>query len=112
MHTTVSAMTGITKGAIWILAPQIVQIVFGKDWEEAISIVRILSIFAALRSTGNPVGSLLLAKGMAKRAFYWNLVLFFLLPLSMYMGSFFGIYGVCYSLVLLSLLLVLKYLTG
>jgi O-antigen/teichoic acid export membrane protein len=94
-------------GAIWILAPQIVRVVFGNSWDEAIPIIRILSIFAALRSTGNPIGSLLLAKGRAKLAFYWNLGLFFIIPATMYAGSFFGLLGVCYSLVLLMVILVI-----
>jgi len=81
-----------------ILAEPIVLILFGDKWEKSIVILQILSIYGAIRSTGNPIGSLQLAKGRADMGFYWNLGLFFFIPLTIYVGSLWGLLGVAYSL--------------
>lgn len=76
----------------------VVELVFGPEWRDAIEPLRILSIYALFRSTMNPIGSLQLAKGRADLGFYWNLVQFMFLPITIYIGSFWGIIGVCVSL--------------
>lgn len=82
-----------------ILAPELVLILFGDKWIAAVPIVQILSVYGALRSTGNPIGSLLLAKGRAKLGFYWNLGLFFYIPTGIYISSQWGLIGVSWGLV-------------
>src|SRR5690606_5350487 len=77
----------------------IVTLVFGPQWMSAVEPLKVLAIYALLRSTMNPIGSLLLAKGKAGYAFYWNLAQFVLLPFFIYAGSFWGIIGVCVALV-------------
>ena len=81
-----------------LLAEPIIVTLFGEKWHESIIILQILSVYAALRSTGNPIGSLQLAKGRADLGFYWNLGLFFFIPLTIYIGSHWGLDGVAYSL--------------
>jgi len=56
-----------------IAAPTFVPVVFGEQWRPSIVLVQVLSIVGLLRSTGNPVGSLVLAKGRADLGFKWNL---------------------------------------
>lgn len=90
-----------------ILAPELVLILFGDKWMEAVPIVQILSIYGALRSTGNPIGSLLLAKGKAKLGFYWNLGLFFYVPLGVYISSQWGLIGVSWGLVFIMVSLMI-----
>jgi O-antigen/teichoic acid export membrane protein len=58
------------------VAPIIIPVIFGSQWIPAILLVQILAFFSLIRSTGNPVGSLLLAKGRADLGFRWNLALF------------------------------------
>ncbi|MGJ1436890.1 MOP flippase family protein [Sphingobacterium siyangense] len=77
----------------------VVLLIFGHEWMAAIIPLKILSLYALLRSTMNPVGTLLLAKGKAGFAFYWNLVQFIFLPVFIYIGSFWGIIGICIILV-------------
>lgn len=84
-----------------ILAEPIVLLMFGEKWKESIYILQILSIFGAIRSTANPIGSLQLARGRADLGFYWNLSLFFIMPISIYLGSFWELIGISYSLLLL-----------
>lgn len=81
-----------------ILAKPIILILFGEKWQDSIIILQILSVYGAIRSTGNPVGSLLLAKGRADMGFYWNLGLFTFIPLTIYIGSQWKLGGVAYSL--------------
>ena len=54
------------------VAPVLIPLVLGEQWVPSIVLVQILAGVALLRSTGNPVGSLLLAKGRADMGFYWN----------------------------------------
>lgn len=58
-----------------VVAPVAVPVVFGEQWHPSIILVQILTMVGLLRSTGNPVGSLLLAKGRADIGFKWNLAL-------------------------------------
>ncbi len=95
-----------------ITAPQLVPLMFGEQWVDAVIIVQILSIYGALRSIGNPVGSLLLAKGRADWGFYWNLGLFFYVPIVIYISSQWGVEVLSWGLVgiMVSLLIPSWYL--
>lgn len=84
---------------IMILAPELVYILFGDRWDKAIGLVEILAIFGAIRSVSNPIGSLLLARGRADLGFWWNFGLFFYVPLSIYIYSFWGLKGIAWGLV-------------
>ena len=90
--------------AIAVLAEPVVLLLFGDKWLDAVPILQILSVYYILRSTGNPIGALQLAKGRADLGFYWNTLMFLFFPATIYFGSFFGLQGVAYSLVLLSML--------
>lgn len=90
-----------------VFAPELVMLMFGEKWMASVPIVQILSIYGAIRSTGNPIGSLLLAKGKANWGFWWNLGLFFYVPLGIYFSSYWGLGGIAWVLVLLQLSLVI-----
>lgn len=85
--------------AIIILAPELINLLFGDKWDRAVPIVQILAIFGAIRSTASPIGSLLLARGRADLGFWWNFGLFFYTPLSIYIYSSFGLEGISWGLV-------------
>lgn len=86
-------------------ARDIVLTMFGNKWQDAISVLSILSIYSLIRSTGNPVGSLQLARGKADWGFYWNSILLIFVPLTIYVGSFWGVVGVCYAFLILQVIL-------
>ena len=90
--------------AIAVLAEPVVLLLFGDKWLDAVPILQILSVYYILRSTGNPIGALQLAKGRADLGFYWNALMFLFFPVTIYLGSFYGLQGVAYSLVLLSII--------
>lgn len=71
-------------------APVLVPVVFGDQWLESTPLIQILALVAALRATGNPVGSLLLAKGRADYGFYWNLVVVLVQIPVIAAGAYFG----------------------
>lgn len=90
---------------IAILAEPIVLILFGNKWMDAVPIIQILSIAFILKSIGNPAGSLLLSRGKANVAFYWNLAIFVFYPISILIGSMWGIRGVALGVLGLELFL-------
>ncbi len=89
-----------------VFAHEIVMLLFGPKWIKAVVIVQILSIYGAVRSTGNPIGSLLLAKGKANWGFWWNLGLFFYMPVGIFISSKWGLSGVAWGLVIMMTSLV------
>jgi O-antigen/teichoic acid export membrane protein len=91
---------------IIILARPIIITLFGNDWIEVTPIVQILSLTYLLRSVGNPSGSLLLSRGKANVAFYWNLTLFVFYPISIFIGSYWGITGIAWGTLVLQVLLL------
>lgn len=84
---------------IGVFATDIVTLVFGSGWQDAVPLLRILSAWALIRSTINPVGSLLMARGRADLSFTWNLSLLLVIPPAIWFGSHFGIKGMGYSMV-------------
>lgn len=92
---------------IAILAKPIILLMFGVKWLAAIPIVQILAITFIFRSFGNPAGSLLLSRGKASIAFFWNLGIFLFYPFYLYIGSFWKLEGVAIASLLLQISLFL-----
>jgi hypothetical protein len=59
-----------------------------------------------IRSTGNPVGTLILSKGKPHYSLYWNFTLFLFIPLTIYISSKWGIIGISWGWVFLMLILM------
>lgn len=72
------------------VAPVAVPVIFGEQWLPSIILVQILTIVGLLRSTGNPVGALQLAKGRADLGFKWNLGLTVTQIPGIYLGAKLG----------------------
>lgn len=66
--------------ALALFANEIVTLLYGTQWLESAKYLQILAIWGLLRSTGNPVGSLIYACGKTRRAFWWNIALLLLIP--------------------------------
>lgn len=56
-----------------ILAPEVVPVVFGNQWEEAVPLVQLLAIMSMVKTLSNPSGSVFLAIGRANVGFWLNL---------------------------------------
>lgn len=87
------------------VAPLAVPLIFGAKWAPSIVLIQILSFVALWRSTGNPIGSLQLAKGRADLGFKWNCFLFVVSVPTIYTGiKLGGVTGVVVSLLVLQTL--------
>jgi len=84
--------------AVAIFAPEIVGLIFGDKWLESIPLLRVFALWGLLRSTGNPVGSLIYATGRADLSFKWNMVMFVVTVPVIWVGSQWGGMGVALSL--------------
>jgi O-antigen/teichoic acid export membrane protein len=73
-----------------VVAPVAVPVIFGKQWLPSIPLVQVLTVVGLLRSTGNPVGALILAKGRADLGFKWNLGLTVTQIPGLYLGAKLG----------------------
>jgi len=92
--------------AMAFFAKPLVLLLFGEKWVPIAPTFQLLAMWCLIRSTMNPVGSLLMAIGKVKRSFVWNSVLLLFIPLSVYLGSWYGLTGVASALLILQLILL------
>lgn len=88
-----------------LFAPEIVHVLLGDKWLDAIPLLRIFAVWGLLRSTGNPVGSLLMACGRADLSFKWNLGLLAIMPPIIWASSGYGAPGMALAMAVLMVLL-------
>jgi len=89
-----------------VFGPEVVAIVLGPKWVASAPIMRILAIWCAVRSVGNPVGSLLFATGETKRAIYSALGVAIAVFVFVYIGAPWGILGIPVALTVLYAILI------
>lgn len=77
----------------------IVNLLLGPQWYEASTVVSILGVFSFVIVLGNPIGSLLLAKGRADLGFYFVCIAAMTYLLSVLVFSRYGISGVAFAYV-------------
>lgn len=73
-----------------VVAPVAVPVIFGEQWLPSVILIQILTIVGLLRSTDNPVGSLLLARGRADMSLKWNVAVMFVQIPGLYVGAKLG----------------------
>ncbi|MDC7696779.1 MOP flippase family protein [Vogesella indigofera] len=83
-----------------VMAPELVTLLFGREWAASADVMRLLAGWGLIRSTGNPVGALLMAVGKANVQFYWNLWLTLFVPATVFVGSKYGVNGLAAALLL------------
>lgn len=95
-------MTASTNAPVYLgiafFAPEIVAILLGSGWERSGDLLRILALWGGIRSTGNPVGSLLLGVGRADLQLKWNLAVALVFPPTIWLGSRAGPEGMAWAL--------------
>lgn len=85
--------------AFALFASELVVVLYGPRWADSAALLRILAAWGLVRSTANPVGSLLYGTGKARRSFAWNAVLLALVPASLWAGARTGgTMGLAYTL--------------
>lgn len=102
-------LTASTNAPLYVglafFAPDVVNLLLGSGWDEAAEFLRVLALWGFVRSTANPVGSLLYGMGKAQRALAWNLVLLLMLPPLLWWGSRYGARGLAWALLASAILL-------
>ncbi len=80
---------------LMVIAPYFVPLLYGPQWYPSIILIQILSVVGIFKCIGNPIGSLLLAKGYARLGFLWVAIYTMIFPFIILLGIIFGgIYGV------------------
>ena len=97
-------MTAATNAPLYLgvafFAHDLVVVVLGPGWERSGSLLQILALWGGIRSTGNPVGSLLIGMGRAALSLKWNLGLLLIMPPAIWYGARFGPEGMAWALVI------------
>lgn len=84
-------------------ADRLIPILLGEEWSQSVLAFQLLCLLGILRSLGNPIGSLLLAKGRTDWGFHMNLAAVVIYGAAAWIGSSFGVEGVVLALVAASL---------
>jgi O-antigen/teichoic acid export membrane protein len=90
----ISVVTFPLLTGMFILADLFVEVVLTSKWHPAIVPLKILCMIGALKSIDVVLAQGLIAKGLANVMLKYSTVLFVVLPLAFYLGSFRGINGV------------------
>lgn len=85
--------------AVFVLAPDVVWILFGERWMASVPLLRALAVWGMLRSIAQPVGSLIFAVGRADLAMKWNFGLMFLMIPAVWAGLQYGATGLSLAMV-------------
>lgn len=72
------------------VASAAIPLLMGDQWLPSVTLLQILAVAAMLRSIGNPIGTVLLAKGRADLGFFWNLFIFVIQIPVIYLGVHLG----------------------
>lgn len=99
MLRTIALLSFPVYLVIMVAADSLILFLLGSQWNEAGSVLQVLSILGFVFSLGNPIGSLLLAKGRADLGFYYNVIALLVYAIAIYIGSGYGVIGVAIGFV-------------
>jgi len=106
MNMTSSINAPIYVG-IFFFSDHVVNILFGPNWIESSNLMKLLAAWGAIRSTGNPVGSLAEGMGRADLEFKWTFFCLFFFSVGTWIGATGGANGIALSQLLLISFLVI-----
>jgi O-antigen/teichoic acid export membrane protein len=102
----ISTFTFPIMAGMFMIAPYFIPAIYGPQWSPAIPVLQILCVVGALKSLGNPVGSLLLAKGRADIGFYFTVFATVITLVGCIIGVNWGIEGVACSIAVSTVLVL------
>lgn len=74
--------------AVLIIWPEeVIRVFLGSQWLSSADFLRILAVWGLMRSSSNPLGSLVYATGYVRRAFFWNLGMLVCVPFALWLGA-------------------------
>jgi lipopolysaccharide exporter len=83
-----------------VVADSLVLVLLGPAWQPAVPVLRLLAALGFFYSLGNPIGSLLLAKGRVGLSFLLNVWMLALYALAIVVGATWDVEGVAAGLVI------------
>jgi len=86
-----------------VVAPEFIRLVYGAKWEPSIIVLQIFCLVGIFKSLGNPIGSVLLAKGRADIGFYWDVFAVIIISVAVIIGVNWGIVGVAVVILILQI---------
>lgn len=89
----------------FVLSEPLIRFFYGDKWLLSVPVLAVFAFLGILRSIGNPIGNLILAKGRADIGFWWTLFQTLFLLAANYIGLRWGILGVALSTLTVSLFL-------
>lgn len=92
-----NAISSPLMAGMFVVAPLFIPVVYGDDWMPAVVVVQIFCLLGIIKSLGNPISSVLLAKGRADLGFYMNVIAIAGYTISNLIGVRWGIVGVAVS---------------
>ena len=93
----ISSVAFPMMAGMFVVAPLLVEVVYGSTWLPAVAAIRILCVVGVLKAVDNPIGSLILSKGRADIGFYWNIFAVVIMVAASWIGVRWGIEGVAMS---------------
>jgi len=99
--------TAPTMAGTMVLAHVLIPVVYGPQWLPAVPVVRVFAGLGILLSLGDPIESLLLAKGEAHLLLYLNALAVSGFAASSLVGSRYGILGAAWASLLFTLFVLL-----
>jgi len=70
-----------------LVSPVAVPLIMGDQWLPSVPLIQVLVFYGMIRSIASAGGSVIMAKGKANWAFFWNLALTFLVPPVVYLAA-------------------------
>lgn len=98
VNKTISMVAFPILACLIVLAPEIVHVIFGKNWDQVIVPMQILCIVGAIKSIMHNNGMIIYIKNRPKLAFHWGVIQMITIPLPLFIGSYYGIVGVSIAL--------------
>lgn len=108
LNMTASVNAPIYLGVAFFSA-EVVSVVLGEKWILSVDLLRVFSIWGALRSIGNPAGSLLFGLGRTRLAVKWNVGFLVVALAFLHLGAMNGPMGLAFSLLIY---VVVQFLAG
>jgi O-antigen/teichoic acid export membrane protein len=102
---TVSSLIFPMAAGVAVMATLAITVIYGERWQAAAEFVQILAFVALLRSTGSPIGPLMLGLGRADWGFRWSAITTLIQIPGLYLGiRLGGATGVVWAFLLLQVL--------
>ncbi|MCH7500561.1 MAG: MOP flippase family protein [Nitrospinae bacterium] len=102
---TALAMFPVYIGMI-VLAQPLFLLLFGEQWLPAVRVFQVLALLGFFYSIGNLLGSLLVGKGRPDIGFNFNVVVFIVYGIAVWIGTGYGMEGTAWGLVLTTALIL------